>query len=66
MGGAVGGCGSGSADVNLETYANVFDNRAAMKVAIENNSMPLLPRGKALTTEQKKLILDWLAVGAPE
>ncbi len=59
-------CHSGSADVNLETYANVFDNRAAMKVSIENNSMPLLPRGKALTAEQKKLILDWLEVGAPE
>ncbi|KYG70704.1 hypothetical protein AZI85_01875 [Bdellovibrio bacteriovorus] len=49
--------------VNLETYQNVLSNIADVDATIRDGSMP---RRTTLTPEQKKLILDWIAAGAPE
>lgn len=49
--------------VNLETYQNVLSNINDVDATIRDGSMP---RRTTLSAEQKKLILDWIAVGAPE
>jgi uncharacterized membrane protein len=50
-------------NINLETYQNTLADISLVQQAIENGSMPA--RG-TLTPEQKKLILDWIQIGAPE
>ncbi|MEQ1723304.1 MAG: c-type cytochrome [Pseudobdellovibrio sp.] len=57
--------GGNSGDVNLETYANVFDKRHEIKFEVENGTMPT-KRGTPLTPEQKKLIISWIEQGSPE
>jgi uncharacterized membrane protein len=59
--------GGNKGDVNLETYASVFENRFEIKQDIETDQMPPKPpRGSVLTGEQKKLIISWLEQGALE
>ncbi len=60
------GCHSSPANkggVNLETYRDVFDEIRDIEETVRTDFMPL--RG-SLTHQQKKLILNWIAVGAPE
>lgn len=57
--------GGNRGDVNLETYRNVFESRIEIKDEIESGRMPT-KKGTPLTTEQKNLILLWLASGSPE
>jgi uncharacterized membrane protein len=53
--------------VNLETYANVIDVQDDLLTDLETDQMPPSPpKGIPLTDEQKKLIFDWFAAGAPE
>jgi uncharacterized membrane protein len=49
--------------VNLETYRNALDEIRDIEDAVRTDFMPL--RG-SLSPEQKKLILNWIAAGAPE
>jgi mono/diheme cytochrome c family protein len=55
--------GSGSGDVNLETYQNLLQLKDDVRSTIAKGTMP---RRSKLTEEQKKLILDWIDAGAPE
>lgn len=50
-------------DVNLESYEEVLKNIVDIKLDVEDGSMP---KRSTLTPEQKSLILDWIAAGAPE
>lgn len=51
-------------DVNLETYANTITNITNIKTEIEAGSMP--KRRPPLSPENKQMLLDWIAAGAPE
>lgn len=52
------------AGVNLETYENVFANRAAVQSVVQGGFMP--PRSAAgLTADEKAFLLAWLSAGAP-
>ncbi len=53
---------SNAAGVNLETYENVFANRASIASAIQSGFMP---RNRSFSAEQRALILAWLESGAP-
>lgn len=55
--------GGNRAGINLESYSNVLKNITAVKSTINSGSMP---RGTTLSASQKKLILDWIAAGAPQ
>lgn len=52
-------------DVNLESYAAVLQSLKEVKDSIVDGFMPP-KRGKPLTEEQKKLILNWIDAGAKE
>ncbi len=52
-----------AADVNLETYAEVFKNRAEIAVQVESGKMP---RRSTMDPQAKDLLLKWIAAGAPE
>ena len=54
---------SNKGGVNLETYRNTLRDLEDVKEAVEKDEMPLR---SSLTAQQKKLILDWIAAGAPE
>lgn len=51
-------------DINLETYENVVAISSSIEEQIKTGKMPR-PRTRPLTTEQKELILQWIAQGAP-
>lgn len=55
--------GNNRGGINLETYENVFAAAAKIDNSIKTGSMPR-PKNKPLTTEQKDLILKWIADGA--
>jgi uncharacterized membrane protein len=48
--------------INLESYENVVAVLGSVEFEIKNNSMP---KDKPLKERQKKLILEWIAKGAP-
>jgi uncharacterized membrane protein len=50
-------------DVNLESYQEVLKNIVDIKMDVADGTMP---KRSTLTPEQKNLILDWIAAGAPE
>lgn len=57
--------------VNLETYQNTFSHLSLVDEQIRSGSMPIgrnptTGEKNKITDEQKKLILDWIRVGAPE
>lgn len=55
----------GPAPFPLESFDQVYAKRSAMQYVLEAQTMP--PLGFAdLTTSEEKLLLDWLAAGAPE
>lgn len=63
------------APFSLESYDEVYKSRVLVKHSIESGSMPpWSPRegcwdykaSRALTTKQKKVLLDWLDGGAPK
>ena len=50
--------------INLETYENVFANRAAIESALATRFMPD-SRGRTMSEAQRDLFLRWLRAGAP-
>jgi len=56
--------GGNRGDINIETYENVLTITNSIESEIESGSMP--PRIKALSPDQKTLILKWIALGAPK
>ncbi|MBC7715255.1 MAG: hypothetical protein H7177_18055 [Rhizobacter sp.] len=56
--------GGNRGQVNLETYENVAAEINTIETEIKSGSMPR-PKNKPLTSEQKDLILKWIANGAP-
>lgn len=56
--------GGNEGDVNFETYANTIANITTVKTEIEAGSMP--KRRPPLSPENKQMLLDWIAAGAPE
>jgi hypothetical protein len=59
-------CHSGdkpAGDVNLETYASVFENRKDIADQVEKGKMP---KKSTMDPEAKDLLLKWIAAGAPE
>lgn len=60
-------CHSGAAPkggVRLETYADVFNQAANIRLQVDTGAMP--PRPPGLSVEQKSLLFAWVDSGAPE
>jgi hypothetical protein len=51
-------------DVNLETYASVFELRNQIRAEVEADRMPR--RAPPLAPELKSLLFSWIDRGAPE
>ncbi len=63
---AVSGCHANSASPNLRTYAQVFANRARIKVrAVNDGTMPPSSHTQ-LTATQKEQLGKWIDAGALE
>lgn len=59
--------GGNKGDVNLETYENVFENKAEVRAEVFNRSMPPKKRvDLALTEKEIEIILSWIDHGAPK
>lgn len=61
---AISGChaaGSSNGPGALTTYQQIFNNRAAIRTAVANGTMP---KSGSLSTTQKNLILCWIDNGA--
>ena len=58
-------CHGTKGGVNLETYANTVRDLPLLRDVVESGDMPPRSRLK-LTDSQKKTLLDWIALGAPE
>lgn len=55
--------GGNAGRLNLQTYENVAAKIDKIEIRIKSGTMP---KGKPLTVEQKTLLLDWIAQGAPK
>jgi mono/diheme cytochrome c family protein len=58
-------CHGTKGGVNLQTYADAVSDLQLLKDVVESGDMPPRSRPK-LTDLQKKTLLDWIALGAPE
>jgi len=58
-------CHGQTGGVNLETYAAVSQNLAAVEGAVRAGSMPKAP-APPLTASEMQILSDWIAAGAPE
>ncbi len=56
--------GGDAGGINLETYANVFDNMALIKSEVASDSMPK-NRAK-LTSNEKATLFAWIDAGGPK
>ncbi len=56
-------CHGNSGNVNLETYENVMSHLGAIQKAVFVEQT--MPKRGSLTTDEKRLLSNWIALGAP-